>query len=382
MQKAHSIIKLVDCEFVTLMTTYCYIKELKLHNFRNYTNFELNSDGTSVVITGKNGVGKTNILEAISLLAKSNGMKKAKASEMQNRFNHQDWVVHYDFFNGVDFNSIGIARSINKKLIKIDGKVEPSYSSLYKISNVIWLIPQMDQVLLNSPSDRLKFLDRIVSLFEEDYTCCYMKYRKARSERSKLLREKILDENWLSSLEKMMADNAVGILHMRLSVLKMLQNTIDNHSSEFFPKANLKLRSQVDLTDTAEYIENQFKNDREKDMLTGRVNFGVHNDNLQVFYKKDNTPINLCSTGEQKLLLLSIILSSVKARCIHHNKAPILLLDDIMSYLDKHYREALIKEILNIKCQTWITDINRENFNDYDGSFEFFDLKSSILGVA
>lgn len=381
MQKAHSIIRLVDFEFVTLMTIYCYIKELKLHNFRNYTDFELNSDGASVVITGKNGVGKTNILEAISLLAKSNGMKKAKASEMQNRFNHQDWVVHYDFFNGVDFNSIGIARSLNKKLIKIDSKVEPRYSSLYKISNVIWLIPQMDQVLLNSPSDRLKFLDRIVSLFEENYTCCYMKYRKARSERSKLLREKILDEIWLSSLEKIMADNAVSILHMRLSVLKTLQDTIDNHSSEFFPKANLKLRSQVNLTDTAEYIENQFKTNREKDMLTGRVNFGVHNDNLQVFYKKDSTPINLCSTGEQKLLLLSIILSSVKARCIHHNKAPILLLDDIMSYLDKHYREALIKEILNIKCQAWITDINQENFNDYRSSFEFFDLKTPILGV-
>ncbi|MDR2831767.1 MAG: AAA family ATPase [Rickettsiales bacterium] len=204
------------------MATHCYIKKLKLHNFRNHSNFELDSDDSSVVITGKNGIGKTNILEAISLLAKSNGMKKAKASEMQNRFSNEDWAVHYDFFNGTDFNSIGIAKSFNKKLIQIDGKTQSSYSSLYRTSNVIWLISQMDYVLLSSPSDRLKFLDRIVSLFEENYTCCYMKYRKAKHERSKLLRENILDENWLSSLENVMAVNAVNILHMRLSVLKIL----------------------------------------------------------------------------------------------------------------------------------------------------------------
>lgn len=229
------------------MATHCYIKKLKLHNFRSHSNFELDSDDSSVVITGKNGIGKTNILEAISLLAKSNGMKKAKASEIQNRFSNEDWVVHYDFFNGMDFNSIGIAKSFDKKLIQIDGKTQSSYSSLYKISNVIWLIPQMDYVLLNSPSDRLKFLDRIVSLFEENYTCCYMKHRKAKRERSKLLRENTLDENWLSSLENIMAVNAVSILRMRSSVLKTLQDTIDNHSSEFFSEGKFEIQQPANF---------------------------------------------------------------------------------------------------------------------------------------
>ncbi|BEP32968.1 MAG: DNA replication/repair protein RecF [Wolbachia endosymbiont of Drosophila biauraria] len=360
------------------MATHCYIKKLKLHNFRSHSNFELDSDDSSVVITGKNGIGKTNILEAISLLAKSNGMKKAKASEIQNRFSNEDWRVHYDFFNGMDFNSIGIAKSFDKKLIQIDGKTQSSYSSLYKISNVIWLIPQMDYVLLNSPSDRLKFLDRIVSLFEENYTCCYMKHRKAKRERSKLLRENTLDENWLSSLENIMAVNAVSTLRMRSSVLKTLQDTIDNHSSEFFPKASLKFSSQLTLDDTAEYFQNRLKENREKDSLTGRVTFGVHNDNFRVFCQKRNVPINLCSTGEQKLLLLSIILSSVKARCIHYNKAPLLLLDDVMSHLDKHYRKALMEEVLSIQCQTWITDVNQDNFNSYLYSFKFFELSNEL----
>lgn len=358
------------------MATHCYIKKLKLHNFRSHSNFELDPDNSSVVITGKNGIGKTNILEAISLLAKSNGMKKAKVSEMQNRLSNEGWAVYYDFFNGADLNSIGIGKNLNKKLIKIDGKTQSSYSSLYRISNVIWLIPQMDYILLNSPSDRLKFLDRIVSLFEENYTYCYMKYRKAKHERSKLLRENILDESWLSSLENVMATNAIDILRMRSSVLKILQDTIDNHSCKLFPKASLKFSSQLTLDDTAEYFQNRLKENREKDSLTGRVTFSVHNDNFWVFCQKGDMPINLCSTGEQKLLLLSIILSSVKARCIHYNKAPLLLLDDIMSHLDKDYRKVLMEEVLSIQCQTWITDVNQDNFNNYLCSFKFFELSS------
>lgn len=358
------------------MTTHCYIKKLKLYNFRSHSNFELGLDDRPVVVTGKNGIGKTNILEAISLLAKSNGMKKAKINEMQNRRSNESWVVYYDFFNGAELNSIGIGKNLNKKLIQIDGKTQSSYSSLYRISNVIWLIPQMDYILLNSPSDRLKFLDRIVSLFEENYTYCYMKYRKAKHERSKLLRENILDESWLSSLENVMATNAIDILRMRSSVLKILQDTIDNHSCKLFPKASLKFSSQLTLDDTAEYFQNRLKENREKDSLTGKVTFSVHNDNFWVFCQKGDMPINLCSTGEQKLLLLSIILSSVKARCIHYNKAPLLLLDDIMSHLDKDYRKVLMEEVLSIQCQTWITDVNQDNFNNYLCSFKFFELSS------
>ncbi|WCR57773.1 DNA replication/repair protein RecF [Wolbachia endosymbiont of Ctenocephalides felis wCfeJ] len=356
------------------MVTHCYITKLRLHNFRNHSSFELDLSNNSVVITGKNGVGKTNILEAISLLAKSNGMKKAKASEMQNQFSHEDWAVHYKFFNGVDFNSVGIARNFNKKLIQIDGKTQSSYSSLYRISNVIWLIPQMDYILLNSPSDRLKLLDRIVSLFEENYTYCYMKYRKAKHERSKLLRENVLDENWLSSLENVMSVNAVSILRMRLSVLKTLQDTIDNHSTKFFPKASLRFSSQLTSNDTAEYFQSRLKENRERDSLTSRVTFCVNNDKFQVFCQRRDIPVNLCSTGEQKLLLLSIILSSVKARCIHYNKAPLLLLDDIMSHLDKHYRKVLIEEVLSIQCQTWVTAVDRNNFDNYINYFKLIEL--------
>ncbi|MDN5247984.1 MAG: DNA replication/repair protein RecF [Wolbachia endosymbiont of Tyrophagus putrescentiae] len=355
------------------MHNFCYVEKLRLHNFRNYSDFELEVGNESVVITGQNGIGKTNILEAISLLAKSNGMRKAKVNEMQNKFSNIDWAVHYSFFNGEDLNSIGIAKHGSRKLVKVDGK---THTSLYKISNVIWLVPQMDYILLNSSSDRLKFLDRITSMFEDDYTYYYMQYQKAKYQRSRLLRDSVSDESWLNSLESIMVTSAINISRMRISVLKILQNTIDNHSAELFPKATLKIKSQLTYNDTPEYYQNLLRENRARDLLTGKVNFGVHNDNFQVFCQKRDMPINLCSTGEQKLLLLSIILSGVKARCIYCKKAPILLLDDIMSHLDKQHRILLIGEVLGIKCQTWITDVKQDNFGDYRAKFRFFDLKN------
>ncbi len=354
------------------MDNYCYIKKLRLYNFRNYTNFELDSGNSSVVIVGKNGAGKTNILEAISLLAKSNGMKKAKSTDMQNKLASEDWVVHYNFCNGMEFNSIGIAKNYNKKLVQVDNKMQSSYSSLYKVSNVIWFIPQMDHILLKSPSERLKFLDRIASMFENNYTSAYMKYRKAKYERNKLLRDGMLDENWFKSLESIMANSAIDIACMRLSVLNMIQDMINR--SFAFPRATLRISSQLSSDFNEERCKKILAENRAKDLLTGKVNFGVHNDNFQVLCQKRNIPINLCSTGEQKLLLLSIILSSVKARCFYYSKAPILLLDDIMSHLDEQHRKLLIEEILDIKCQTWITDVDKKNFNEYKDIFRFVNL--------
>ncbi|MBV0899307.1 MAG: DNA replication/repair protein RecF [Wolbachia endosymbiont of Fragariocoptes setiger] len=353
------------------MFNHCYIQNIKLNNFRNYSRFDLNIGNNSIVITGKNGVGKTNILEAASLLAKSNGMRKARTSEMQNKFTDEDWAIHYTFFDGKDLNSIGIAKNLNKKLVQVNGKV---HSSLYELSNVIWFTPQMDNSLLKSPSDRLKFLDRIVSMFEGNYVNNYMKYQKAKYERSKLLKNGNSDENWLSSLEKIMITSGISVTSMRLSAVKMLQDTVNNHSNSFFPKANLQISSQLESNNTVDYYQKLLKKNRAKDLLLNRVNFGSHNDNFQIFCQKRSIPINLCSTGEQKLILLSIILSSVRARYLYYNKLPVLLLDDVMSYLDDKHRNLLIEEVLSIQCQTWITDVNKSNFDDYRNNFEFFNL--------
>ncbi|WP_339046104.1 DNA replication/repair protein RecF [Candidatus Mesenet endosymbiont of Agriotes lineatus] len=357
----------------------CCVKSLKLYNFRNYLNSELNCDGHSVVIVGNNGVGKTNILEAISLLSKGKGIRSANANEMCNSGTNINWVVHYDFFDGNNLNSIGIASKQDRKLININGKIQSNYSLLNELSNVIWFAPQMDYILLKGPGTRLKFFDRIVSTFKEKYALYFIKYRRAKSERSKLLKENILDDGWLTGLEDIMAGCGTHISLMRFSVLQVLQETINQDLSGFLPKANLQLTTQLPKEKGFDKIVSHYKNclrqSRKKDSLCNHVSFGVHNDNFQISHQQKQLASNLCSTGEQKLLLLSTVMASVRARYT----SPILLLDDVMSYLDKQYRGAILEEILDVGCQTWISDVNDQNFLGHKESFEFFTVRDNQI---
>ncbi len=356
----------------------CYIKSLKLYNFRNYLDFELNCDEHSVVLLGNNGAGKTNILEAISLLSKGRGMRNASVSEMQNNSIDAKWAAHYTFFDGNDLNSVGIASNGDRRLIKVNNKTQSNYSLLNTLSDVIWFMPQMDCILLKGPSERLRFFDRIVSTFKEKYALYFIKYRRAKTERSRLLKENILDDNWLKSLEDIMASCGTHISSMRFSVLQVLQEAINQDSTNFLPKATLKLDTQLlkekDFDESVSYYKGYLKHNREKDSLYNRVSFGVHNDNFQIFYQQKQLSSSLCSTGEQKLLLLSVIIASVKVR---YTKPPILLLDDVISHLDEKYRKVILKEILDIGCQTWISDVNYKNFLEYSKSFEFFTIENN-----
>lgn len=357
----------------------CCVKSLKLHNFRNYLNTELNCDGHSVVIVGNNGIGKTNILEAVSLLSKGRGIRGANTSEIRNSSTNIDWITHYNFFDGNNLNSIGIAGKQDRKLISINGKIQSNYSLLNELSDVVWFDPQMDYILLKGPSERLKFFDRIVSTFKEKYALYFIKYRRAKSERSKLLKENILDDSWLNGLEDIMASCGAHISLMRFSVLQTLQKTINQDLANFLPKATLELVTQLpkekNFDEVVSYYKNCLRQTRTKDSLYNRVSFGVHNDNFQIFHQQKQLASHLCSTGEQKLLLLSTVMASVKAR----HTSPILLLDDVMSHLDKQHRKAILEEILNIGCQTWISDINDQNFLEYKGSFKFFTVKDNQI---
>ncbi|GHM57855.1 MAG: DNA replication and repair protein RecF [Candidatus Mesenet longicola] len=357
----------------------CCVKSLKLYNFRNYLNSELNCDGLSVVIVGNNGVGKTNILEAVSLLSKGKGIRSANASEMRNSSTNIDWVAHYDFCDGNNLNSIGIASKQERKLISINGKMQSNYSLLSELSDVIWFAPQMDYILLKGPGTRLKFFDRIVSTFKEKYALYFIKYKRAKSERSRLLKENILDDSWLTGLEDIMASCGTHISLMRFSVLQMLQETINQDLSTSLPKPALQLITQLpkekDFDKIVSHYKDYLRQSRGKDSLYNRVSFGVHNDNFQIFHQQKQLASNLCSTGEQKLLLLSTVMASVRAR----QTSPILLLDDVMSHLDKRYREAILEEILNIGCQTWVSDVNDQNFLGHKESFKFFTVKDDQI---
>ncbi|QLK50131.1 DNA replication/repair protein RecF [Ehrlichia ruminantium] len=361
-----------------MLCTYgSYIQNLRLINFRNYLNIELDTSSKSVVLLGKNGAGKTNILEAISLLSKGTGIRGVSMESMQNSSSDLPWSVSYHIHNQNSIYPIVIAKGNNKRSILISNK-NHNYITLHKIISVVWLIPQLDHIFLKSQSERLKFFDRVVHIFDTNYTSYIIKYNKAKQDRNKLLRSNSVDNFWLSSLESIMAENGIKIAQIRLNVVQILQNVLSkNNLSNSFFKAVIEIKSQVfPLLDNENSIENYKENlqkSRARDSSTNLVNFGVHNDNVQIFHLEKNLIANCCSTGEQKILLLSLVLSSVLAKQ-DTGEYPILLLDDIMSHLDVYHQEKLLETIVSIKCQVWITDIDlkQQNFTKYKEHFKFF----------
>ena len=361
-----------------------YIHNLRLVNFRNYLNLELDTSSKSVVLLGKNGVGKTNILEAISLLSKGTGIRGVNTESMQNSASHSPWSISYQIHTQNGIYPIAISRNNNKRTILISNKNQ-SYITLHKITNVIWLIPQLDHIFLKSQSERLRFFDRIAHIFDTKYATYIVKYNKAKQERSKLLHNNSIDNFWLSSLESIIADNGINIAHIRFNVLQILQNILfQNSKSHAFFKAIIKIQSQVsDLLNqenSVELYKEHLKKNRTKDSLSNLVNFGVHNDNFQIFHLEKNLIANHCSTGEQKILLLSLILSSVLAKQ-NIEEYPILLLDDVMSHLDVYHQEKLLETIREIKCQVWLTDIDltQQNFIKYKEHFKFFHVANNTI---
>ncbi|QGR02140.1 DNA replication/repair protein RecF [Ehrlichia ruminantium] len=362
------------------------IKNLRLLDFRNYLSVELDTSNKSVVLLGKNGAGKTNILEAISLLSKGTGIRGVNTESMQNSSSSSPWSISYQIHSQNSVYPIVIAKNNAKRSILISNK-NHSYITLHKIISIIWLIPQLDHIFLKSQSERLKFFDRIVHIFDTNYASCIIKYNKAKQDRSRLLRNNLVDNFWLSSLENVMAENGIKIAQIRFSVLQILRNVLsENSSSNSFFKAVIEIQSQVsDLLNDKDAIENYKKylhKNRLKDSSTNLVNFGVHNDNVQIFHLEKNLIASSCSTGEQKILLLSLILSSVLAKQ-NMGEYPIVLLDDIMSHLDVYYQEKLLETIVDVKCQVWITDIDlkQQNFTKYKEHFKFFHVVDNTINV-
>ena len=361
-----------------------YIQNLRLINFRNYLNIELDTSNKSVVLLGKNGAGKTNILEAISLLSKGTGIRGVNIESMQNSSSNSQWSISYQVHSQNSVYPIIIAKNNSKRSILISNK-NHNYITLHKIISIVWLIPQLDHIFLKSQSERLKFFDRVVHIFDTNYTSYIIRYNKAKQDRSKLLRNNSVDDFWLSSLENVMAENGMKIAQTRFSVLQILQNVLSkNSSSDSFFKAIIEIRSQVfTLLNDGNSIENykeHLQKSRARDSTTNLVSFGVHNDNVQIFHLEKNLIASNCSTGEQKILLLSLILSSVLAKQ-DIGEYPILLLDDIMSHLDIYYQEKLLETIVSIKCQVWITDIDlkQRNFTKYKEHFKFFHVRDNAV---
>lgn len=363
------------------------IRKLILTHFRSYPCLELELEALPVIITGANGIGKTNILEAVSFLSPGRGLRNARLTDIDHRGQSNPWAVASVLEAMYGECTVGTGRSPSpanersaKRIVKIDGNIMRGQAELASLFSVIWLTPQMDPLFLQGSSERRRFLDRLVYHFDPEHARRVAVYEYAMRERAKLLQQGRKDNQWLATLESKMAEAAVAIAVARREASDILQQAILQATTPF-PKALIQVEGTVEqwvggmtALQIEETLQKKLAETRQLDALTGRTSIGTHRSDFVVTHAEKNMPAALCSTGEQKALLLSIILAEARARAQWRQSVPVLLLDEVVAHLDGHRREALFQEILSLRAQAWITGTDAFLFEGLGTKAQYIDV--------
>lgn len=376
-----------------------YISSLSLSNFRNYEYARIEVSSVPVVLTGANGAGKTNILEAISLFSVGRGLRRAKLSELDSISSNTElaWAIAANVIGRQGEIKIGTGRlsdnyeDNDKRVVKIDGKITRGQAELSRHLSIIWLTPQMEQLFIEGASSGRKFLDRLVFGFDAEHASRINEYDYAMRERNKLLQNNNsnwgrADSNWLDTLEQKMAECATAIAIARLSTCEHINHTI-TVSPLSFPKAHVDvfgfvedlLKNGSSAIEAENSLKNALANYRNQDAVAGRTSVGTHKSELCVTHVKKNMPAESCSTGEQKALMLSIVLAQARSGAIWHGVVPIILLDEVAGHLDATRRLELFEEICQIGAQTWMTGTDAHLFEGLQEKAQFFQVDNGKI---
>lgn len=372
------------------------INRLNISNFRNYDAARINigQDTKFVVISGKNGAGKTNVLEAISLFVSGRGLRSANLIDMKNRNLSalHVWSVSGEI-NAIDGEAAkigtGLDKSLSKRLIRINNADAKNQSELEEYMSIIWLTPQMDRLFQETASERRKFLDRLVCAYQPSHSAHISRYEKAMRERLKLLQMEVSpDEKWLNTLEKQMAENAIAIAASRINLIAHLQEHIVslNSISPLFPEPRIELDNWIEqelldspAVELEEKLKVNLKKNRFIDKETKRTTEGAHRVNMRVFYKKKDMPADQCSTGEQKALLVSIVLGHALMMQAEKGFVPIILLDEIAAHFDDERREQLFNVLRSLNGQIWLTGTDKNIFSSLKDAAKIFHTDNGVI---
>lgn len=360
--------------------------------FRSYTKQVLNElHPSSIILCGPNGAGKTNILEAISLLSPGRGLRGAKIPELQNKHasKHQGWSIASKVHTRYGETQIGIGMDpqTHKKIIRINGENAKSQSQLGEWLSCIWLTPQMDRLFIDSPSHARRFFDRLIFTFDPGHAGRITRYENAASQRLKLLKEGESNPIWLTGLESQIAEAGIAISTARTLFCEKLQYAYakaTNEEYENFPKALLSIigdfethTAKMTALEAEDYLKQQLEHYRARDAQAGITHIGPHRANFHVVYEKKNMGASHCSTGEQKLLLIGIILAHARLLNTEHGFSPLLLLDEVVAHLDPDRRAALASILKNYPSQIWMTGTDTDLFQSFSNQSQFLSVNSS-----
>lgn len=352
------------------------LTRLRLTDFRNHASLDLKLDSRPVCLWGANGAGKTNILEAISQLGPGRGLRSAALPDMVRHETAAGWTVSATLDDdrkigvGLDSTATG-----HKRVIRLDG-APATATDLADLIRIVWLTPTMDSVFRGGASDRRRFFDRQVMAHIPSHGSVSSRYEKAMRERNALLERGRVDPAWADAIEGRMAEAGALIASNRARILVALQAAIDARPEGYFPKGDLAFEGAAEqaaaegagLFDLQDLIAEQLAKGRYRDQAAGRTLSGPHRTDLSVIHRPTGAAASDASTGQQKALLIGLILASARALCDDGDgPSPLILLDEAAAHLDRDRRAALFDELIEIGGQAWLTGTEEflfETFGD------------------
>lgn len=369
-----------------------WVRTLHLAGFRSYHRADLaNLPPGAVVLHGPNGAGKTNVLEALSLLAPGRGLRGAKPGEIQKKTAAPEggctpaWSIAATLETPWGEARIGTGADPtrdNKRLVRINGAPARAQAALGEYVAAVWLTPQMDRLFLDGAAGRRRFLDRLVFAFDPGHAGRVTRYENALRQRSKLLQDgRPADPAWLDALEITMAETGTALAAARVQMVEQLQDVCNREDSPAapFPLARLAVTGTLEdllrrapALEAEELLHARLRESRIRDALTGGAETGPHKSDLAVRYAAKNMPAAQCSTGEQKALLIGIVLAHGGLIGSAREMPPLLLLDEIGAHLDDARRAALYERLLATGGQVWLTGTDEALFTALRGRAAFF----------
>ena len=323
------------------------VSRLTLTDFRSYVSVAFEPGSGFVLLSGENGAGKTNLLEAVSMLAPGRGLRGAALSDMARRPGIGGWAIAARL-GTMDIGTGTVAAAPERRQVRINS-APASVNSLSEWLSVLWLTPAMDRLFTGSTGERRRFLDRLVLALEPSHAHHASRYEAAMRARNKLLAEESRDDSWLRSLEAAMAEHGVAIADARARTVAALDERLAGVPDDEFARAAIALEGW-----DAGNLAAQLSMNRQRDSAAGRTTEGPHRQDLAVAHRAKNMPAASSSTGEQKALLLGLVLAHADLVAERRGTPPILLLDEVAAHLDPKRRAALFAR-LEGRGQVWMT---------------------------
>jgi len=371
------------------------IHRLTLTHFRNYRAASLETRGDVVVLVGPNGAGKTNCIEAISFLSPGRGLRRATLDDVADNQGDGSWAVSAEVEGALGLATLGTGidpppsseETATSRRCRIDREPVNSATAFGDHLRMVWLTPAMDGLFMGAASERRRFFDRLVLAIDSEHSARVSALDRSLRSRNRLLEVRNYDDHWCEAIERETAELAVAVAAMRgQTVTKLAAMLRARGDASAFPSAAIMLDGWMEnalINEPATAVEDRYREilrvNRARDAAAGRTLDGPHLIDLKVIYAPKNMPARDASTGEQKALLIGLVLAHASLVAEMTGITPLLLLDEVIAHLDPNRRIALFDELKKLGAQVWMTGADPAAFADVSAASEIFDVDSGRI---